>query len=248
MAIGKKAAQVKRNRDQQPPGISHAGTLSGVEPDAHPRPAGRPRRARAVPAGNQGPAASPAEAPPPGVGNHLRRIRLERGYPLARLAEAAGVSIGLISQIERGLTSPSVRSLRQICGALGLPLSSVFQDAEQPESSDGDLVMRPAARRILDLSYKGVLKQMLTPSHASTLEMMFVHIAPGGSSGPDFYTHKGIECGFVMTGTVELYIEQEKYLLAQGDSFRFHSHIPHRFANPGRIEAVVLWVTSTVGK
>ncbi len=189
-----------------------------------------------------------AIAPPaPGIGAHLRRIRKERGYPLTRLAEVAGVSIGLISQIERGLTSPSVRSLRQICGALGLPLSSVFQTTEQPQPTDGGRIMRPAARRILDLSYKGVIKQMLTPADPSTLEMMFVHVSPGGSSGPDYYTHRGIECGMVMAGQLELWIDQERHLLEQNDTFRFHSDIPHRFANPGRIEAVVLWVTSTVG-
>jgi quercetin dioxygenase-like cupin family protein len=65
---------------------------------------------------------------------------------------------------------------------------------------------------------------------------------PGSASGTQPYTHRGEEGGLVLEGMLELWIENEKFLLNAGDSFSFPSTKPHRYRNPSKRETVVLWV------
>ena len=107
-------------------------------------------------------------------------------------------------------------------------------------------IVRAQGRRVLSLNTTGVQKELLTPAANGALEIYLVTIAPGGSSGPELYTHKGEEGGYVMSGEMLLEIESETFYLKTGDSFRFKSQAPHRFANTTEEETVVVW-TNVVG-
>ena len=69
---------------------------------------------------------------------------------------------------------------------------------------------------------------------------------PGGSTGDDLYSHQGEEAGLVLQGRIELQIGAEHFQLEAGDSFSFPSHLPHRYANPGSEEAVIVWANAPV--
>jgi len=69
-------------------------------------------------------------------------------------------------------------------------------------------------------------------------------IEPGGVSGPDFYTHKGEACGYVIRGALRLRVEEQEYRLGEGDSFRFRSTLPHRFENGAESTTEVLWIVT----
>ena len=107
-------------------------------------------------------------------------------------------------------------------------------------------IVRAQGRRVLSLNTTGVQKELLTPAVSGALEIYLVTIAPGGSSGPELYTHKGEEGGYVMSGEMLLEIENQEFTLKTGDSFRFKSNAPHRFANTTDEETVVVW-TNVVG-
>ena len=175
------------------------------------------------------------------LGLKMRQIRKVRGLSLQSVARKAGVSIGLVSQIERGLTSPSIRSLRQLGAALDVPVERFFGNGEALEEDDAGIVMHPRNRRVLNLAGKGVSKELLTPSDDGVLELMIVNVEPGGSSGSEFYDHEGEEAGLVLSGKIELWVGERYFLLEEGDSFRFTSHTPHRFANHGEIAAKIVW-------
>ncbi len=189
------------------------------------------------------PACAAAEAPEDSIGARLRRRRKVRGLSLKAVALRAEVSIGLLSQIERGLSMPSVRSLSAICAALEMPVSWLFDHGEAAESSP--LVVRRHARRVLDLGAKGMVKELMTPDHYPGIQMMRLVIRPGGSTGDEPYNHaQGMKCGTVLAGTLGLEVDGEVLRLGAGDSFAFEAMRMIRFWCEGDQDAVVLWVVT----
>lgn len=178
------------------------------------------------------------------LGLQVRGLRKAKGLSLRQLAERARLSTGMISQIERGISSPSIRSLRQISEALGVPPSRLFHDGQTPPVEEIGKIVRRDARKVLSLQDNGVSKHLLTPDPSGTIELLLVVIKPGGSSGPEHYTHKGEDAGLVLSGELELWIDSHRHILSEGDSFRFRSTLPHRFANASDRVTEVLWAIS----
>jgi len=178
------------------------------------------------------------------LGTQLRALRAARGLSIRKLANKAGVSVGLVSQIENGVTSPSIKSLRQISEALGVPVRAFFDEPAQPPTAEMGVIVRAPQRRLLNLRTKGVLKELLTPDLTGDLEVLMVHVAPGGSSGPEMYTHPGEEAGYILEGTMALFVENNEFNLEAEDAFRFKSTRPHRFENAGTTDLKLIWVIS----
>ncbi|MDY0871739.1 cupin domain-containing protein [Dongia rigui] len=180
------------------------------------------------------------------LGQHLRGLRKMHELSLEQLAERCGLSVGALSQIERGITSPTMRSLRRLSEVFNVPMSQLFHEGEYPPVEELGRIVRAQGRRVLSLNTTGVQKELLTPAVSGALEIYLVTIAPGGSSGPELYTHKGEEGGYVMAGEMVLEVEDRVFTLKTGDSFRFKSQTPHRFANNTDTETTVVW-TNVVG-
>lgn len=176
------------------------------------------------------------------LGMRVKARRLERALSLNQLAELSGLSVGMLSQIERGLSSPSLRSLRLVAVALGVPISWFFTEPEQAERRESPHVVRRTGRRLLKLTPTGVMKELLSSASPELFEMYELLLQPGGSSGADFYSHLGEKAGLVLSGTLRLWLDGEEHRLEEGDSFHFPSTVPHQFDNPGRAPARILWV------
>jgi transcriptional regulator with XRE-family HTH domain len=185
------------------------------------------------------------ENPDLALGRRLRAHRIERAQSTRELAKMAGLSTAMINLIERGLATPSLRSLRQISEALDVPISSFFDDeaASEPDP-EADLIVRRERRRQLRLSSTGVSKTLLSPNSPGSLEVMLVSLAPFGSSGTESYNHPGEEAGYVVRGTLKLWLDEKPHVLRPGDSFRFISTRPHRFENPGAEPTDVVWIVT----
>jgi transcriptional regulator with XRE-family HTH domain len=157
------------------------------------------------------------------VGQRLRALRYERGLSLKAVAGGAGLSIGYLSQVERGLSSPSLRVLTQVADLLGVGLAALFGGQEGPEA-DG-IVTRAGER--------------------AALTLFLMQLAPGASTGDEALVHDGEEAGLVMEGALVLRVEDATAELGPGDSFRFASRRPHRYRNPSPDRpALVLWVNA----
>lgn len=185
-----------------------------------------------------------ADAQKTGLGLQLRQRRRVKGLTLTELSQQSRLSVGLLSQIERGLSSPSLKSMTQICTALGIPLSWLFDSSPAQNPAEKGLVVRRGSRRRLDLGTYGVTKELLSPDLGGEMQIYLVSIRPGGQSGPETYTHRGEEGGLVLAGTLELTVDGRIILLYEGDSFRFSSSLAHRFSNPGTTQADVVWANS----
>jgi transcriptional regulator with XRE-family HTH domain len=175
-------------------------------------------------------------------GAQIRALRRARDLSLQQLSDRAGISTGLLSQVERGLSSPSVRTLRQLAEALGVSVGWLFHHGDPPPSEERGVLLRRQHRRRMAFGDGSVVKELLSPDLTGPLEMLIVTVAPGGTSGEESYTHAGDEGGVVISGRIDLWVEERLFRLLEGDSFAFASTRPHRFANPGEVPAQVFWV------
>jgi len=190
------------------------------------------------------PAASTAPAVDAAVGQRIRDLRRTRAMSLEAVAARTDLSIGFLSQIERGLSSPSLRVLATLADVLGVGIAGLFSAKENAGAAPDAIVTREPQRARLNLWRAGISKQLLSPAGSEgRLNLFLVHMEPGGSTVDEVYTHDGEEAGLVMSGEMNLTVDAESWTLKQGDSFRFASRRPHRFSNPSqKSKAVVLWV------
>src|SRR5882757_6675945 len=191
------------------------------------------------------PAAKPAEpAMDLAVGRRIRDLRRAKKMSLQTVAARTKLSIGFISQIERGLSSPSLRVLATLADVLGVGIAGLFGATPNDGRASDGVVTRELQRAELKLWRTGISKQLLSPAGSeSRLNLFLVHLEPGGNTGDEFYTHDGEEAGLVLQGEMTLTVDAETWSLKTGDSFRFASRRPHRFSNPAEdAKAVVLWV------
>ena len=178
------------------------------------------------------------------VGQRIRDLRRARAMSLEAVAARTELSIGFLSQIERGLSSPSLRVLATLADVLGVGIAGLFGAKENDAAAPDAIVTRERERAELNLWRTGISKQLLSPAGSEgRLNLFLVHMEPGGSTGDELYTHDGEEAGLVIEGEMKLTVDAESWTLKHGDSFRFASRRPHRFSNPsGDSRAVVLWV------
>jgi len=179
----------------------------------------------------------------PRLGATLKRLRRGNGMSLQDLATTSGVSLGMLSQIERDLANPSLRVLTRICNAVGSPISALFPEMAN-EASDPAFVRRATRRPKLELGY--LSKELLSSGTPHNLQVMILHIPPNGSSGDQPLTYPAEKAGMVLEGEFVLKIGEEQALLHEGDSFAFDSARPHSFRNPTNVETKVLWVIGAV--
>jgi DNA-binding XRE family transcriptional regulator/quercetin dioxygenase-like cupin family protein len=194
------------------------------------------------------------------IGRRLAAHRGRRGMRVAELAREVGVTPSLISQIERGLSRPSVSTLFGIAQALDVPVDAFFREPQPPPadasrpgppsepgpdndggdrppagpgqaSADGRYVVRRGGRAVIDIE-GGVRWERLTRSTLDHLDFFELVYEPGAESHPRQYTHPGTEMVLVMSGCLEITIGFERYRLEPGDSIDFPSSMPHRYVNP----------------
>lgn len=171
------------------------------------------------------------------AGPRFRRLRTRRGLSLAQVARATGVSVGFLSALERGQMRSSVATLRRIARFYRTNILSLFA-----ASGENPRVVRPAQRKVLETS-AGVRMELLAWGN-TVMEPHLFRVKPGGGSG-ESYSHEGEEFLHVLRGTFEIWLDgNEHYRLKPGDSLYFESSVPHRWKNPGRTEACVLWVNT----
>lgn len=176
------------------------------------------------------------------VGDRIRQLRLARGRSLKEVAERAGLSNALLSQIERGISSASVRVLMRLSVGLDVDIADIFEppldgsDSERP-------VARVKERRTINLPDTGIVKELLTPfARSPRLDIYMMTIAPDGRSGDDSFVHDGEEAGVILEGGLDMYVDGRRHILGQGDCFRFASSRPHRYHNTGTVPTKVMWV------
>ena len=178
------------------------------------------------------------------VGRRIRELRRARRLLLEPVADRTDLSIDFLSQIEHGLSSPSLRVLATLADVLGVGIAGLFGARENADTAREPIATRKKARAKFNLWRSGISKQLLSPAGSDgRLDLFPVHMEPGSCTGDDLYTHDGEEAGLVIEGEMKLTVDAESWTLKHGDSFRFASRRPHRVSNPSReSKAGALWV------
>jgi len=174
-------------------------------------------------------------------GDKIRAVRERKGVTLKQVADKAGVSESLISQIERNRVSPSIDTLLNIANVLGIDLDYLFSDYRQKRKVD---LVRCGERQRLEsagVSYSQ-LSLMQGGGEEHGIEAYILEIAAGCGTGRGDYGHVGREMGYILEGEGTLNYGAEKYELREGDCISFSSDIPHVLNNPGQGPLRALWV------
>lgn len=180
----------------------------------------------------------------PMLGGRIRELRQAQKMTLADLAATSGISIGTLSQIERNLVSPTVRTLFTLGEALNVSAAWLIDPDNDDDKSDPYVVT--ADRRQPFARSEGLRKDLISPKASERLKGFYLIIEPGSGSGEEPYVHKGEEIGLVVAGVLELTIEGESRVLREGDCFSFPSDLPHRFSNIGATQCIVFWVNADI--
>jgi transcriptional regulator with XRE-family HTH domain len=171
----------------------------------------------------------------------IRALRKARGLTLAEIALKLGRSVGWVSQVERGLSVPSLGDLRAFAGLFDVPISLFFSH-DVPVEQERGVIVRAGSRRSLGTSESGLVEELLSPDLGGSFEMLRSVFAPGAELKIE--TRRPTEeAGYVASGTFEIEIDGVWHRLGEGDSFRFAGK-PFRWRNPGAEPAVVIWVVS----
>lgn len=172
------------------------------------------------------------------IGDSIRTLRKLEQKTLKQVAAETGLSIGYLSQVERNQSSPSVKALHAISRAFGVNITWFFDDGDG--GSAREYIVRRDERKELRFE-SGISDFLLSQRKGAELELLWCRFEPGATSGDEPYTHAGEEAGVVVSGEFAIMIDDRWNILGPGDSFAFPSNLPHKYMNPGRRVAEVVW-------
>jgi transcriptional regulator with XRE-family HTH domain len=173
------------------------------------------------------------------TGQDIRALRKARGITLSELAMRLGRSVGWLSQVERGLSIPSITDIRAFADIFGVSISFFFAHEAASEAEQG-IIVRAGRRRTLGTSESGLVEELLSPDLGGSFEILRSVFASKASIERPVLRETE-EAGYLVSGLFEIEIEGVWHRLEPGDSFRFKAK-PFRWRNPGAEDAVVVWV------
>ncbi len=178
------------------------------------------------------------------VGERIRRLRDAKGLSLRELARAAGVSAPMLSQVERGETSPTLSVATKIAGGLDLTLSRLLRLDEEPHV----VLVRRDSRR--EVSRDGHRFEELTPQlpgqpHSVTVHSLRAGVGTAGPGDPPLHEPGSRETVVVQSGSVDLVCGQERFELDEGDAVTFDADLRHHFENQGKRTATFIAVVTS---
>jgi transcriptional regulator with XRE-family HTH domain len=182
--------------------------------------------------------------PPTAIGPRIRALREAMDLSLRDLAERSGVSAPMLSQVERGETSPTLQVAARIAAGLELRLSQLLRLDE-----DGAVAVVRAGEGRQGPKTAGHCYEILTPPLPGQRAEVSRHVltagaSTGGPGDPPIHEPGSRETALVQSGHVILVCDGQRHQLSEGDCVTFDADISHHFENPGPGEAVLLAVLS----
>lgn len=177
------------------------------------------------------------------IGTKVKQLRMEKNYTLKQLSEESGLSVGFLSQFERGLSSIAIDSLEKIADILGVSLSSFFHNSQVEPGSPVVHHFELLPNEISTHIYQYILSK--NTMDFDMLPRMFLLLPFANTSDElEMYSHEGEEFIYVLEGIVTMYIERSEYALYPGDSIQVHSRQRHNWRNTTNQTAKILTVNS----
>ncbi len=184
-----------------------------------------------------------AVEPMPGIGPRVKALREAMDLSLRDLAERSGVSAPMLSQVERGETSPTLQVAARIAAGLELRLSQLLR---LDEGGSVTIVRAGEGRGGGTDGHRYEVLSPPLPGQRAELSRHFLATgaATGGPGDPPMHEPGARETAVIESGAVDLHVDGQVHRLAAGDCVTFDADLPHHFENPGKEEAVLLAVVS----
>jgi transcriptional regulator with XRE-family HTH domain len=176
------------------------------------------------------------------IGEKLKSKRTQKNITLEELANRAGVTKGLISQVENNRTVPSLPVLFNLIHSLGEDLKSFFEDMHEHFTNGHVLIVRKGEEKpfekepVKGFSYKRILTKSIV---AQAIDIAVLDLKKGATRKQMIQTD-AFECKHILKGSIEYQIEKEKFVLNAGDTLFFDGRAKHRLRNIGSTEASIL--------
>jgi transcriptional regulator with XRE-family HTH domain len=174
----------------------------------------------------------------PRLGKILKTYREKTGRNQSDIAQKAGISVSMLSQIERGNVSPSIETLILVCNVLGIETADIFRLL----SCNQSVRIHHSGER-LKLRNTGICYEQLMTSvqGAHQAEMFLLEVEPGFETTMSNNGHEGIEIGFVLKGEGTLIVDGSEYSIREGDSVFYKSSQKHQLRNCGKTIFKAVW-------
>lgn len=174
------------------------------------------------------------------IGKKLQAFRMERGLTIRELSQNSGVTSSMLSQIERGLANPSIKTLKDIAQSLNVPLYLFFKI-----ESDDDIIVRKDKRRTIGRpEEQDTVYSLLTPGAMGNIEFCLMEVPSGGESARMAQSHVGEEAAYVLEGPVDITVDGSTYTLETGDSIRISPQSVHKWINHLERPAKIIFAVS----
>jgi transcriptional regulator with XRE-family HTH domain len=182
------------------------------------------------------------------VASALKRIRGRMGMTVEDLSKRAGVSAGVISQLERGMGNPSLLTLSRLAHGLSVELSQIL-DLQNGDSTP--LVTRDQRKKLEPIDKEsdeaGLRRELITPSLSTSLQLIETRMPVGFSNEQRPFRRLGTECVLVVSGDVRIHHGEESHNLSAGDALTYDCTKTHWWENTGNTEAIVLGAATPFG-
>ena len=164
------------------------------------------------------------------VAQNLKKLREEKKLSLDKLAELTGVSKSMLGQIERGDSSPTIATVWKIANGLKVSFTSLL---ETPQS-DTTLLHQADISPLLEDNGRYRLFPFFPIEEGRRFEVYSIEIDPGGQLSAEAHPQGTQEFLTLFEGKLTVRVDQQDYVLAQGDSIRFRADRPHAYQNSGQ--------------
>lgn len=173
------------------------------------------------------------------IGEKVKNLRLKMGLTQEELAERSDLTKGFISQLERGITSPSVDTMTHIVRALGTNLAEFFSET----ASEPIIYPRLEAIAMVDESLGHTMHFLIGNAQKLDMEPIMLDVEPKGRS-KTYDPFEGQSFGYVLKGSLKLHLGDGTFALKKGDSFYFEADGPFYIENQGKESGQLLWILS----
>lgn len=163
------------------------------------------------------------------IGSKIKELRTSKKMTLKELSEKTDLSIGYLSQLERGLTSVAISSLENISKALDTELSYFFE----PPTANNKRITRSFEQKLSIVENERFIYYNLgNDVETKNISPFLITILPNTTTEEKIpYTHEGEEFVYVLEGVLTVFLENQKHELYPGDSMHINSTLKHNWDN-----------------
>ncbi|MFZ7101166.1 MAG: helix-turn-helix domain-containing protein [Peptococcaceae bacterium] len=180
------------------------------------------------------------------IGKTLKRLRVEKKLSIRDLAAKTELSPAALSNIERDINSPTLASLAKICEALDIHMVDLLQLNENDDKEK--ILFKKSERKTLEISGESNIKYELISNPKNNFKLLAITMDPECNYGYISQSFPSDEIALVIRGTMELMLEEELYLLEEGDTIYLKAGSRYQYRNAGTETCLSIWAVQGINK